>query len=98
MSRAMPRSLIVLFMLMTTATFAGPLAISAVLRGGSSPEWPPDRAVEWVTLAGTSTLVVALIIITITASIAIQRRDNRAKSTRNANDPMRSPREAEREP
>jgi heme/copper-type cytochrome/quinol oxidase subunit 3 len=90
--------LIVLFILMTTATFGGPLAISVVLRGGRSPDWPPDRAVEWVTLAGTSTLVIALIAITIAASLAIQRKDNRARATRNSNDAARSPREAERGP
>jgi hypothetical protein len=98
MSRAMPRSLIVLFTLMSVASFGSPLAISLVLKGGSSPDWPPDRPVEWATLIGSSILVVALIITTIAASLVINRRENQAKSMRGPNEPDSSPRAAGREP
>ena len=33
--------------LLTLATFGGPVAIVASLRGGASRDWPPDRPVEW---------------------------------------------------
>jgi hypothetical protein len=97
MSRLIPRTMIVLFALMTAATFGGPLAIALVLQGGRHSGWPPDRAVEWLTLAGTSVLVVALMIVTIGTSIAMQRKERRAKLMRDSGDPRRPPREAESE-
>ena len=45
---------------MTLFSFGGPLAFGAVLRGGVSPNWPPDRAIEWATLIGISGVVIAL--------------------------------------
>jgi hypothetical protein len=41
---------------MTLVSFGGPFAVLLVLRGGTSPTWPPDRPVEWITTA----VVVAL--------------------------------------
>jgi hypothetical protein len=55
-----PRLPMVLLGLMTIFSFGGPLAFGYVLRGGRSPNWPPDRPVEWATLLGISGMVVAL--------------------------------------
>jgi hypothetical protein len=43
----------VLLGLLTLATVGGPLAIFLTLRGGTNPEWPPDRAIEWWIFGGT---------------------------------------------
>jgi hypothetical protein len=43
----------VLLGLLTLGTVGGPLAIFLTLRGGSQPEWPPDRPVEWWMFGGT---------------------------------------------
>jgi hypothetical protein len=66
--RAVPLSLVLLG-LMTVAILGGPLGFGAVLRGGRSPSWPPDRAVEWVMLGATSALVVILMVATIAVSL-----------------------------
>ena len=60
MSRRLPRGPFVLLGLMTLATFGGPVAIVATIRGGSSRAWPPDRPVEWWTFGLVTGLVVAL--------------------------------------
>jgi hypothetical protein len=60
MSGRLPRGPFVLLGLMTLATFAGPVAIVASVRGGASREWPPDRAVEWWIFGLTTGLVVVL--------------------------------------
>jgi hypothetical protein len=52
----------VLLGLMTLFSFGGPLAIGYVLAGGSSPRWPPDRAVEWATFIGVSAMVVIALV------------------------------------
>ncbi len=62
MPRRLPRLPFALLGLMTVFTFGGPIAIGSVLRGGASPNWPPDRAVEWATLLGISGVVLALMI------------------------------------
>jgi hypothetical protein len=36
---------------MSLVTFGGPLLVLVVVRGGASPNWPPDRALEWITIA-----------------------------------------------
>jgi hypothetical protein len=46
-------SLFVLLGLLTLGTVGGPLAIFLTLRGGTDPEWPPDRPVEWWMFGGT---------------------------------------------
>ena len=56
----LPRGPFVLLGLMTATTISGPLLIGLVLKGGPSPTWPPDRAVEWVAVLGTSALVLVL--------------------------------------
>ena len=60
MAEPVPRLPFILLVLMTAATFGGPLTFGVFLRGGASREWPPDRAVEWVMLAATCGLVVFL--------------------------------------
>ena len=48
--------------LMTTLTISGPFLIGVVLRGGDSPNWPPDRPVEWATMLGVSGAVLGLML------------------------------------
>ncbi len=31
--------------------FGGPFLVLVVVRGGASPGWPPDRPLEWITIA-----------------------------------------------
>ncbi len=38
--------------LLTLDCFLGPLALGLILRGGSRPEWPPDRPIEWASAWG----------------------------------------------
>jgi hypothetical protein len=59
-SKKAPRLPLVLLGLMTLFSFGGPLAIGYVLRGGTSPNWPPDRAVEWLTFAIICAMVFLL--------------------------------------
>lgn len=68
--------------LMTVATFGGPLVFGLVLRGGPSRRWPPDRPIEWWALWLTSGTVLALMIGTIAASVGLQRRDRRAREAK----------------
>jgi hypothetical protein len=43
---------------MTLVSFGGPFAVLAILQGGENANWPPDRAIEWITTG----LVVGLVI------------------------------------
>jgi hypothetical protein len=52
---------------MTVASFGGPFLMFAVVRGGNSAGWPPDRPLEWITIA----LVVGLVIALFFACVAI---------------------------
>ena len=75
------RAPFVLLGLMTMASFGGPFAIVAAIRGGTSPDWPPDRAIEWWAFGLTTGLVAVLM----TACLAIGlgrwcTADARAKS------------------
>ncbi|HKI20957.1 MAG TPA: hypothetical protein VKA15_23900 [Isosphaeraceae bacterium] len=45
---------------MTLVSFGGPFLIYVVVRGGSSAQWPPDRPLEWITIALVFSLVIAL--------------------------------------
>jgi len=58
----LPRLPFILLGAMTAAVLGGPLGIGAVLRGGASPAWPPDRPIEWATVLGISGTVLALMI------------------------------------
>ena len=48
---ALPTLPLVFLGLLTLFTVAGPLLMYAAIRGGPSPNWPPDRALEWVVIA-----------------------------------------------
>ena len=39
---------------MTVVSFGGPFLILVVVRGGASADWPPDRAIEWITIGWSS--------------------------------------------
>jgi hypothetical protein len=79
-----PRRALVLLAMMTLATFGGPVAIGVVLRGGKSPDWPPDRAVEWMTLVGITALVIGMMVMCVAIALSNQRAmaRMRAKSER----------------
>ncbi len=62
MPKALPRLPLILLGFMTLLTFGGPIAIGAILRGGGSPDWPPDRPIEWAVLAVVSGLVAVLML------------------------------------
>ena len=51
---------------MSLVCFGGPLLIFVVVRGGASPYWPPDRAVEWITIALVLALFGALFLACVT--------------------------------
>jgi hypothetical protein len=51
---------------MTFVSFAGPFVILAAVRGGPSKEWPPDRPVEWGTIAVVLALEVGLFLACVT--------------------------------
>jgi hypothetical protein len=47
---------------MSLLTFGGPFLVLVVVQGGASPIWPPDRVVEWITIAVVLGLFVALFV------------------------------------
>lgn len=86
------RRALLLLAMMTCAAFGGPVVIGAVLRGGPSPKWPPDRPVEWATLFGVSGLVLALMILSIAVSLANQRAMTRQRQAADSeSSPKREP-------
>jgi hypothetical protein len=58
----LPRLPYVLLGAMTLVSFIGPFVILATMWGGRSSKWPPDRPVEWVTIAVVIGLVIALFV------------------------------------
>ena len=56
----LPKLPYVLLGLLSLLTFAGPFVIIVAVRGGKSPHWPPDRAVEWWTFILICLSVVVL--------------------------------------
>jgi hypothetical protein len=67
---------------MTIMSFGGPVGIAVVLRGGRSPNWPPDRLVEWVAFGGTCGLVLGLMALAVALAVANQKAVARAKAER----------------
>ncbi len=51
-----------LFVAMTLASFGGPVLVGFTLWGGDSPNWPPDRPIEWVVVIGTGLTVLILML------------------------------------
>jgi hypothetical protein len=64
----LPRLPYVLLGAMTFASFGGPFVILAVVRGGASETWPPDRPVEWITIGFVISLAIALFLACVTIS------------------------------
>jgi hypothetical protein len=62
-----PRAPLVLLGLLTIATMAGPFVIFLAIRGGPSPDWPPDRPVEWWVFGVVTVAVVILMLGCLTA-------------------------------
>jgi uncharacterized membrane protein YedE/YeeE len=62
MSRIPPLPRLPYFLLgaLTLVTFGGPLAMLLVVRGGPSPDWPPDRLVEWIVIGEVIGLAIVL--------------------------------------
>jgi hypothetical protein len=67
MSERLPRTPFVLLGLMTVLTVGGPIAILQSIKGGTSPRWPPDRAVEWWTFG----LITAGVVVLMAACLGI---------------------------
>ena len=62
-----PKGPLVLLGLLSIATMAGPFVIFLVIRGGTRPDWPPDRAVEWWKFGVVFVAVVVLMAGCVTA-------------------------------
>jgi hypothetical protein len=84
-----PRLPFVLIGLMTAFTFGGPIAIGYVLRGGTSPNWPPDRPVEWFVFAGVSAMVFVLMMACLSLALVTRNviKDIEGKPDRPGGDP-----------
>lgn len=72
----------ILLAVMSVVTLGGPLGFGFVLRGGERPNWPPDRAVEWVTLLGLSTAVVVIMAWCLALAVANIRESRRILAER----------------
>ena len=64
----------VLLGLLTLASFGGPFAILWTIQGGTSPHWPPDRAVEWWAFGLTTGTVAVLMIACLALGLARWRK------------------------
>ena len=51
---------------MSLVSFGGPFLVLVVVRGGASPDWPPDRPLEWFTIALVLVLFVVLFVACLT--------------------------------
>ena len=51
---------------LSVVCFGGPFAILVVVGGGASARWPPDRPLEWITIALVFGLFVTLFIACLT--------------------------------
>ncbi len=67
-SDPLPRLPYLLLGALTAVAFGGPFAIVAVVWGGPSARWPPDRLIEWAVLA----LVFVLFVILFVACVSIR--------------------------
>jgi uncharacterized membrane protein YedE/YeeE len=77
MSARVPRTPFVLFGLMTVATFVGPFVIFLTIQGGRSPNWPPDRPIEWLVFGLVTGSVVVLIFACLTIGFWCKRGSDR---------------------
>jgi hypothetical protein len=53
---------------LSVVCFGGPFVILVVVRGGASTGWPPDRPIEWITIAVVFGLFFALFFACVTLS------------------------------
>src|SRR4051812_38241588 len=67
-ARPLPRLPYVLLVAMSLVSFGGPFLMFAVLRGGESPRWPPDRFIEWAVIG----VVLVLLLILFAACVSIR--------------------------
>lgn len=59
------RTLLRLLVIQTVLMLGGPFGIGAILKGGESPDWPPDRPVEWLvvgSICGVFSIILILIL------------------------------------
>jgi hypothetical protein len=73
-ARGLLRVALLLLGLLTLVTFIGPFVAFFILRGGESPEWPPDRPVEWWAVGLTSVLGLALTMACIATAFVARAR------------------------
>jgi hypothetical protein len=57
-----------LFAALSLVCFGGPFVVLVVVQGGPSPRWPPDRPLEWITIALVIGLFVAFFLACVTLS------------------------------
>ena len=70
----LPRTPYILLIALSVVCFGGPFAMLGVIRGGQSAGWPPDRPIEWLTMAVVLVLFLALFVACV--SIRIWYRPN----------------------
>ncbi len=59
------RTLLRLLVIQTVIMIGGPFGIGAILKGGESSDWPPDRAIEWIvvgSICGVFAVILLLIL------------------------------------
>jgi hypothetical protein len=69
LNRRLPALPYVLLGAMTLVSFGGPVAMLVVVRGGSSADWPPDRAIEWLTIGAIFGLFITIFIACVSISL-----------------------------
>ena len=67
--------LMYMFGAMTLASFGGPALIGVILWGGASPDWPPDRPIEWITVIGTGLVVFGLMVGIVVVGLSEKRKN-----------------------
>ena len=70
----LPRTPYALLIALSVVSFGGPFLMVGVIRGGQSSGWPPDRPIEWVTMAVVLVLFLALFVACV--SIRVWYRPN----------------------
>ena len=69
LNRRLPALPYVLLVAMTLVSFGGPVAMLLMIRGGSSADWPPDRAIEWLTIGAIFGLFITIFIACVSISL-----------------------------
>jgi len=65
--------------LLTVLTFAGPLVVFLVGKGGQSRFWPPDRPVEWIVILSILLIYSIVFIGCLVDASLILRRQRQAQ-------------------